>query len=151
MAAVSQKVFALVQLRDVNILMQLSAPCRGTTRCHDSIALESKGNCLYRGYCRYHMFSTYTRACAQRPGLPRASRCHSGELACLALLGRSASVAGQCVPRLRLRQSFQRTLLFDAMRRKYRVLNIGDTGRRCTSTSHIHTFSCKQELASLLK
>jgi hypothetical protein len=46
-------------------------------------------------------------ACAQRHGLPRAS--HSGELACLALQAvLSAHVA--FAPRVRMRQSFSRTL-----------------------------------------
>ncbi len=46
-------------------------------------------------------------ACARRPGLPQA--CRSGKLACLALQAvLSTHVA--CAPRLRLRQSFSRTL-----------------------------------------
>ncbi len=62
---------------------------------------------------RGHVFSICSRAyaCAQRPGLPRG--CHSGVLTCLALLGRGTRVA--CVPRLRLRQSFSRTLLAHAI------------------------------------
>ncbi len=59
-----------------------------------------------------HVFHMLTRVCIRSKAWLAARACHSSLLACLALLGRGAHVA--CAPRLRLRQFFSSTLLFDA-------------------------------------